>query len=137
MSYRNQNTSERAARLAIAIGSAIFLSSCTGLPVQSHPVRHVVLMWLKHPEQAAGRAKLIRRSHSLRMIPGVLRVEAGGTPPLPPTAVDRSYDLGVVITFRDRAALERYENDPRSQAAVHRYLKPLVRRYEVYDLDSR
>ena len=94
-------------------------------------------MWLNHPERAADRAQLIRAVHSLRMIPGVLRVEAGHAVPAPPPGMDRSYDLGVVITFRDRAALERYEEDPRRQDALRRYLQPLVRRDVAYNLDDR
>ena len=104
-----------------------------------HPIAHVVLMWLKHPERAGDRAQLIRGAESLRVIPGVVKVEAGrtlppGSPPLAP-GVDRSFDLAVVVRFRDRFALERYEEDPRHLAAVERYLRPLVRRYEVYNLD--
>lgn len=123
--------------LAFLALAGIFLAGCTTVPAPSPAVTHVVLMWLKHPERAGDRAQLIRASHSLRMIPGVQRVEAGG--PLPPLGpgVDRSFDLGVVITFRDRAALLRYQKDPRHLEAMRRYLRPLVRRYEVYNLDGR
>ena len=137
MAHRNNSFSERAACTAIAICGSIFLSSCSNLPVQSQPMAHVVLMWLKHPERDRDRAQLVRASHSLRMMPGVLRVEAGYAVPPPPPGIDRSFDLGVVITFRDRAALERYEEDPRHDDAVRRYLQPLVRRYVVYNLSSR
>ena len=105
--------------------------------MQPQPVTHVVLMWLKHPESAADRAQLVRAAHSLRMMPGVLRVETGRTVRGLGPEVDRSFDLGVVITFRDRAALERYEEDPRHSGAMERYLRPLVRHYEVYNLGVR
>ena len=59
-----------------------------------------------------------------------------GVPMLAP-GVDHSFDLGVVITFRDRAALQRYEKDPRHLDAMRRYLRPLVRHYEVYNLNGR
>ena len=94
-------------------------------------------MWLKHPHRAADRAQLVRAAHSLRMIPGVLQVETGRTiSPLGPN-VPRDFDLGVVITFRDRAALQRYQRDPRHLEAMRRYLEPLVRHYEVYNLNDR
>lgn len=122
---------------ALAICSSIFLSGCLTTPPPSATVTHVVLMWLKHPERAADRSQLIRASHSLRMIPGVLRVQAGGAiPPVGPHT-SRDFDLGVVITFRDRAALLRYEKDPRHVEAMRRYLRPLVRHYEVYNLTGR
>jgi hypothetical protein len=116
--------------------SALWLSACVAPPPPGPPVRHVVLMWLKHPHRAADRAELIRAAHSLRMIPGVLRVETGRAVPLGPEA-PRDFDLGVVITFRDRAALLRYERDPRHLETMRRYLEPLVRRYEVHNLSAR
>ena len=95
-------------------------------------------MWLKHPGRGPPIArKLSSAAHSLRMIPGVLRVEAGRTVPTLPPGADRSFDLGVVITFRDHAALQRYEKDPRHLEAMRRYLRPFVRRYEIYNLSGR
>ncbi len=114
-----------------------FLLGCGTMPAPSPVVTHVVLMWLKHPDRGADRAQLIRASHSLRMIPGVMRVEAGRAVPTLPPGVDRSFDLAVVITFRDRSALQRYQKDPRHLHAMRRYLRPLVRRYEVYNLGGR
>lgn len=106
-------------------------------PAQPQPVVHVVLLWLKHPGSAADRAQLIRAAHSLRMMPGVVRVDAGRTLPLPATETDRSFDLGVAITFRDRAALQRYERDPRQAEAMERYLRPLVRRSVAFNSGVR
>lgn len=122
------------AKLAIC---SLVLGGCLTAPPVSPTVTHVVLMWLKHPERSADRAQLIRAAHSLRMIPGVLRVQAGLAVPTLAPGVDRSFDLGVVITFRDRAALQRYEKDPQHADAMRRYLRPLVRRYEVYNLSGR
>ena len=122
---------------ALAICCWVLLGACATNPPAPTTVTHVVLMWLKHPERSADRAQLIRASHSLRVIPGVLRVETGRTAPPVGPHPPQGFDLGVVITFRDRAALERYEKDPRHVAAMHRYLRPLVRHYEVYNLTSR
>ncbi|MEO8439489.1 MAG: Dabb family protein [Spartobacteria bacterium] len=116
---------------------ALLPGGCLSPPPPSPTVTRVILMWLKHPERKADRAKLIRAAHSLRMIHGVERVEAGGAIPTLAPGADRSFDLGVVITFRDRAALVRYEKDPRHLEAMRRYLRPLVRRYEVYNLGGR
>ena len=110
---------------------------CGTLPAPTPTVTHVALIWMKHPDRSADRAKLRRAAYSLRMMPGVLQVEAGRTVPALPPGLDRSFDLGVVITFRDQAALQRYEKDPRHLEAMRRYLRPLVRRYEVYNFSSR
>jgi hypothetical protein len=129
------NRSRIGAGATLAI--SFFLLGCGTIPAPSPAVTHVVLLWLKHPDRSADRAQLIRAAHSLRMIPGVMRVEAGRTVPALALGVDRSFDLAVVITFRDRAALYRYQKDPRHLEAMRRYLRPLVRRYEVYNLSGR
>ena len=119
------------------VGTIFCYAGCLSPPPPPPKVIHVVLLWLKHPHRVADRAQLIRAAHSLRMIPGVLRVETGrSVPPLGPDA-SRDFDLAVVITFRDRAALQRYEKDPRHLEAMCRYLKPLVQRYEVHNLTDR
>ncbi|MEO5719377.1 MAG: Dabb family protein [Chthoniobacterales bacterium] len=134
---RKRRTSPLAAHAIAAICTSLFLGGCQMAPPVSPTVTHVVLMWLKHPERAGDRAKLIRAAHSLRIIPGVLRVQTGGVmPPISPPP-RRDFDLGVVITFRDRAALRRYEKDPRHLEAMRRYLQPLVRHYDVYNLSGR
>lgn len=121
----------------LAICASTLLSACLTAPSASPTVNHVVLMWLKHPGRSADRAQLIRAARSLRMIPGVLRVQVGGVVPSVSPHPPRDFDLGVVITFRDRAALQRYQQDPRHIEAMRRYLRPLVRRYEVYNLSDR
>lgn len=136
---RRFKTGKERALGACAIGALCwaFLGACGTTPPASSTVTRVVLMWLKHPERAADRAQLIQAANSLRMIPGVLRVRAGGAiPPLGPHS-PKGFDLGVVITFRDRAALLRYEKNSRHAEAMRRYLEPLVRHYEVYNLSNR
>ncbi len=124
-------------RILLALGVALACAGCSITPVPPRPVQHIVLMWLERPESAPDRAQLIRAARSLQMMPGVVRVETGRNVPSPSSQADRDFDLGVVITFRDRAALQRYEKNPRHADAMQRYLKPLVRRYVVYNLGTR
>ena len=114
----------------------LFLPGCATAPGPAPSVTQVILLWLKHPERRADRAQLVRAAQSLRMIPGVRRVETSRTVPGLPPGFDQSFDLGVVVTFRDRIALQRYRKDPRHVEAIRRYLRPLVRRYEVYNLSG-
>ena len=123
------------ARLAIC--SSILFGACETVPPVSSTVTRTVLIWLKHPGRSSDRAQVTRAARSLRMIPGVLRVQTGRTVPVLPPGADRTFDLGVVITFRDRAALQRYEKDPRHLEAMRRYLQSLVRRYEIYNTTDR
>lgn len=94
-------------------------------------------MWMKRPDSIYDRTQLIHAARSLQMMPGVVRVDTGRTVPMENDQTDRSFDLGVAITFRDRAALQRFEHDPRRASAMERYLSPLVQRYVVYDLGTR
>lgn len=123
--------------LAALVLWSTFIPGCRTAPPGSPAATRVVLVWLKDPGSAVDRARLIRSAQSLRMIPGVQRVETRRALPSLAPEVDRSFDLGVVITFRDRAALQHYEKDPRQLAAMRRYLRPLVRRYEVFNLGGR
>src|SRR5439155_8139096 len=95
---------------------------------------NVVVCWLKEPGNDRQRNQLIAASESFRQIPGVKEVVAG--PPLPSTrpAVDSTFDVAVVIRFRDQKALDDYEAHWRHRWAVEHVLKPLVSHYAIYDI---
>ena len=48
--------------------------------------------------------------------------------------VDSSFDVGLVITFTDEAALQAYETHPMHAAAVKGTLRPLAAKIQVYDI---
>ena len=119
--------------------AAIFASVLLGC--QSHTARqerqggevgHVVIFWLKQPGDEAARRRIIDASHGFRSIPGVTRVDAGAMLPSPRPNVDRTYDVAVVMWFKDRAALESYQLHPRHKAMLQE-VGPLVERAVVYD----
>lgn len=125
-------------KFALAFCLAFALAACTApAPSGPQPITRVVLIWLKNPSSATDRAQIIRTAQALRMMPGVVRVTTGRAAILPEAATDRSFDLGVIITFRDRAAYDRYERDPRHAQTMERFLRPLVQRYEVYNQGVR
>lgn len=100
---------------------------------QAGPVQHVVICWLKEPGNAQARQQLIAASHSFAEIPGVLSVSVGPSLPSERAAVDSSYDIGVLITLRDAAALQDYLNHPTHEQAVKDVLGPLSKKIIVYD----
>jgi hypothetical protein len=106
-------------------------------PFPSHAapgqVNHVVVFWMKNPQSTADRAAIARASRSFRSLPGVVRVEVGRPLPVRRPGIEQSFDLSVIITFRDRTALARFASDPRHTNAVRSVLKPLVKRYIVFD----
>ena len=100
---------------------------------QAGPVQHVVICWLKEPGNAQVRQQLIAASHSFAEIPGVLSVSVGPSLPSERTVVDSSYDIGVVITLKNAAALQDYLDHPIHKQAVTDVLGPLSKKIVVYD----
>jgi hypothetical protein len=50
--------------------------------------------------------------------------------------VEQSFDVGVVITFKNAGALKKFERNQRHQQIIETALRPLVRRYIVYNFSS-
>lgn len=118
-----------------AVGAAFLFCSLGAQPLaaaQPH-ITHVVIIWLKHPGNAAEQERLIRASNTFRRIRGVMRVEAGRGMPAQRAGIDQDFDVSVVITFKNRGALERFQQNPRHQMAVREVLRPLARRFIAYN----
>lgn len=113
---------------------ALVLASCASTPAPR--LTHVVVFWLKDPGNAAGRAALIEASEGFRNIPGVLSVTAGPCIPSARPVVDSSFDVAVSLTFASQADLQRYQDHPQHKAAVEGVLKPLVKKFTVFDFGT-
>jgi hypothetical protein len=100
-------------------------------------VSHVVICWLKEPNNLQGQRQIIRASEGFRMLPGVEDVVVGKALPSTRPVVDSSYDVSIVMIFRNQAALEAYESSPQHQDAVRDALRPNVRNFIVYDALER
>jgi hypothetical protein len=96
-------------------------------------INHVVIFWLKRPGNGHDLARLRRASESFRVMPDVLRVDVGRGLPVRRPGIEQAFDLCVVFTFRNQAALDRFAADPRHKAAIQSVLKPLVKRYTVFN----
>ena len=106
--------------------------AAAGVSLPNEVVGHVVIFWLKEPGNAEDRRQLIEASETFRSVPGVLAVQAGEKVASPRRNVDQSYDVAVVIWFRDRDALERYQTHP-AHLSMLTQVGPLVDRTVVYD----
>jgi hypothetical protein len=138
-SARPWTAPEISLRLRILSGLALcfaFLLSPTPAAAARGEIHHVVIFWLKHPGNAQDLVHLTRASEKFRTLPGVLRVETGRALPVRRTGIEQPFDLCVIFTFQDRAALKRFEVDPRHLAAVKSVLQPLVKRYAVYNSEA-
>jgi Stress responsive A/B Barrel Domain len=139
---RDGNRSKMKAPPAFSIPLAIFaliaalsLASVEAAPRRSGQITHVVLFWLKRPGNVDDQNVLIRASRSFRRIKGVSDVRVGHSLPVE-RPVEQSFDVGVVITFKDVRALKKFERNQRHQQVVEAALRPLVRRYIVYNFSN-
>lgn len=96
-------------------------------------VSHVVVCYLKKPGDPGDRARVIQASKDLRRIPGVVSIEVGKVLGSNRPIVVSNYDVALVVTFRDREAMEGYVNHPVHVEAVEKVLKPLTSKVVVYD----
>lgn len=96
-------------------------------------VEHVVLVWLKNPDDDAAVQKLVETSKSFEAIPGVTSVRIGKPIASPRQEVDADFDLGMSMSFDSRIALKRYLQHPIHKQAVENVLRPHVLRIRVHD----
>jgi hypothetical protein len=121
-------------RTCSLIACVLLLASCTHRHhAKSGEIEHVVICWLKDHGNAQQQQQLIDASQDLKKIPGVLDLRIGHALPSTRPVVDSTYDLGLVIRFRDEASLRAYEHHPIHQKLVRELLRPLTGRIVVYD----
>ena len=103
---------------------------------ESGRVVHLVLMWLKEPGNVDARKKLIQTSYEFGALPGVIRIRAGEPAVIQGLATrpidDTSFDVAVVMEFKDQAAYLGYQKSPQHEEAVRDVLRPLTKRVLVY-----
>ena len=63
----------------------------------------------------------------------MLSVQAGECLPGQRPIVDSSFDVALTMEFASQADMQKYLDDPRHKAAVESVLKPLVKKFMVYD----
>lgn len=98
---------------------------------------HVVIIWLKQHGNENARRQYIEGSKRLAKLPGVLAYNIGTVAAIKREksnhAVDKSYDIAISSTFVNQQALENYLKHPEHQKVIQNILKPLVKKYKVYD----
>jgi hypothetical protein len=135
VSFRALTSRLRAAqRVGAGLAAVVLLLGASPVLIAAPgEVNHTVIFWLKDPQNAADRAAIVEASKSLGTLPGVVRVEVGHAMPVQRPNVEQVFDLCAVFTFRDRAALQEYQADPRHKQVINDVLKPRVKHYIVFD----
>ena len=123
----------RIAMFLTCIALSLAATGAQAVATHSGQVTHVMLFWLKRPGNVDDQNFLRRALRTLRRARGVNDIRVGRPLLVDRPGVEQSFDLGVVITFRDREALEKFERDPRREQAIDAMLRPLVRQYTVYN----
>jgi hypothetical protein len=123
----------RVAIFLTCIALSLASSSTQAAAARSGQVTHVMLFWLKRPGNTDDENFLLRALRRLRRARGVSDLRVGRPLPVDRPGLEQSFDLGVVMTFRDREALEKFERDQRREQAIDAMLRPLVRQYTVYN----
>ena len=101
------------------------------------PIKHVVVLWLKKPGDKDGRKALVDGKEALLTIPGVVNVAVGECMTSDRKVVDSSYDVAMVVTLQDEAALKAYGPHPVHQKLLADVIKPNVEKYVVYDFATK
>lgn len=118
----------------LIIAAALIFSSPVTEAASAHrgQITHVILFWLKRSGNIDDQNVLARAAQAFRRTRGVTEVRVGR-----PLSVERSdaqqpFDLGILITFRDCDAFQKFERDRRREQVMETGLHPLVRRYVSY-----
>ena len=125
---------EVAARAQLILLLALILPACSAaLKSPDHTLEHIVVVWLNDPGNATHRQTIIDESEVLRTIPGVLSLKSGTVIPSERAIVDSSFDVALIVSFADAAALQAYLAHPLHVQLVNETLKALVAKIRVYD----
>ena len=120
--------------LAFIIAVSCFLQIQAATAAAGEAIDHVVIIWLKEPGNTRAQDTIIKASRSLKTIPGVISIRSGRMVPSQRPIVDSSFDVAMIITFIDQAALVAYLVHPTHKALLDEIMLPLVERIRVYDL---
>src|SRR5438067_13130687 len=123
----------RIALFLTCIALSLAPTGAQAVATRSGQVTHVMLFWLKRPGNVDDQNFLLRALRTLRRVRGVNDVRFGRSLPVAPPGLEQSFDLGAVVIFRDREALEKFQRDQRREQAIDAMLRPLVRQYTVYN----
>ena len=101
--------------------------------VKKGDICHSVYVWTKDDRPSTVN-KIIEVSKSFRKIPGVEKVHVGRVIKSDRAVVDSSFNVGIIMYFRDKKALQNYIDHPDHVKAVKEILRPLAKKIKVYDV---
>ncbi|GHB99607.1 Dabb family protein [Cerasicoccus arenae] len=102
------------------------------LGILGQMITHVVVFWLDKP-YGENRERLLAATKLLGKIAGADNFRAGVTVPSSRGVVDDSFAVAISMDFADQEAADSYQAHPEHQKFIQEAVKPLVKRFVVYD----
>ena len=106
----------------------------TTAAASNETIEHIVIIWLKQPGNIHAQDTVIKASLALKTIPGVISLRSGKAVPSQRNIVDSSFDISLIISLTNKAALDAYLAHPTHKKLLEEIMMPLVDRIRVYDV---
>ncbi len=97
-------------------------------------IKHIVLCWLNAPDSASDLTAVMETSRELKDLPMVAEIIVGQAVASDRDIVDDSFDVGLVMDFKNREVLEEYLVHEEHIRRVKEVLAPKCKRIQVYDI---
>jgi hypothetical protein len=91
------------------------------------------MVWYKDKVTAEQQAAITEETLKLKHIPGIVSLDLGKAIPSERPIVDDSFDLGIVMTFKNETDMNAYLKHPQHQMFVKKHIKGNVEKLLVYD----
>ena len=111
----------------------LFSFSSAGL-AEENGIKHIVLCWLHQKNDLSALEKVIETSKELEMIPFVDSIAVGTALPSDRAVVDDSFDVGLVMNFKNQQDLAKYLIDEEHVKRVKTVMAPQCGKVLIYDV---
>lgn len=116
----------------LALLAAAMPAGAQTTPVPDGPFVHTVYFYLKNPDSAADRTKLLEGITALSKIDLIDKAYVGVPAPTNRDVIDRSYAASITFIFKNAADQDKYQVHPDHLKFVEGY-SHLWERVQVYD----
>jgi len=96
-------------------------------------ITHVVVFWVDKPYGENREQLLAAARECLADLPGCQNFRAGAAIPSNRGVVDDSFAVAISMDFDDQETADAYQAHPEHVRFVNEAVKPLVKRFVVYD----
>lgn len=94
---------------------------------------HVVMFWTDPAQPNAADELIAGANQYLRDIPGVVFFHVGKMVPSHRPVVEQSYQVGLNVVFKDKAAQDAYQDHPAHVEFVQKIFKRVCSKVVIYD----